>query len=82
MECYNRSLSVDDENPFIWFHVGKILMEYDLFDDALECFNNSLEINPADDMALYSKGECLMFKNHILKQLPVLIWLLDLIPNI
>lgn len=62
MECYNRSLSVDDENPFIWFHVGKILMEYDLFDDALECFNNSLEINPADDMALYSKGECLMFK--------------------
>ena len=51
MECYNRSLSVDDENPFIWFHAGKILMEYDLFDDALECFNNSLEINPADDMA-------------------------------
>ena len=53
---------MDDENPFIWFHVGKILMEYDLFDDAMECFNNSLEINPADDMALYSKGECLMFK--------------------
>lgn len=23
MECYNRSLSVDDENPFIWFHVVK-----------------------------------------------------------
>lgn len=63
---------------FMWV---KFLMEYDLFDDAMECFNNSLEINPADDMALYSKGECLMLKNHILKQLPVLIWLLDLIPK-
>jgi len=68
---YERALKYVDKimatkkNENLWMIKGKLLMELNKFEEALECFDKALEINEKNDMAIVLKGALLCRTNRI-----------------
>ena len=45
---FEQALLLDRNNPDIWNQKGVTLRSLGRYDEALECFNKSLELDPAD----------------------------------
>lgn len=48
LEYIENALSVEKNNPQIWNLKGIALRSMGRYDEAIECFNRSLEIEPKD----------------------------------
>ncbi len=45
---FEQALLLNQTDPDIWNHKGAALRSLGRYDEALECFNKSLEMDPAD----------------------------------
>lgn len=48
---FEQALLLDQNNPELWNHKGTALRSIGRYDEALECFNKSLELDPRDKSA-------------------------------
>jgi len=48
---FEQALLLDQKNPELWNYKGVALRSIGRYDDAIECFNKSLEIDPRDKEA-------------------------------
>ncbi len=48
---FEQALLLDQNNADLWNHKGIALRSIGRYDEALECFNRSLEIDPRDTTA-------------------------------
>ena len=48
---FEQALFLDQKNPELWNHKGVALRSLGRYDEAIECFNKSLEIEPRDKTA-------------------------------
>ena len=51
LSFFEQALLIDQNNPEIWNFKGVTLRSMGRYDEALECFNKSLEIDPRDKFA-------------------------------
>ena len=49
--CFEQALLLDQNNPELWNYKGVALRSMGRYNDAIECFNKSLEIDPRDKSA-------------------------------
>jgi len=48
---FEQALLLNQNDPELWNHKGVALRSMGRYDEALECFNKSLEIDPRDSTA-------------------------------
>ena len=48
---FEQALLLDQKNPELWNFKGVALRSIGRYDEAIECFNKSLEIDPRDKKA-------------------------------
>ncbi len=48
---FEQALLLDEKNPELWNSKGVTLRSIGRYDEAIECFNKSLEIDPRDKTA-------------------------------
>ena len=48
---FEQALLLDQSNPEFWNYKGVALRSMGRYDEALECFNKSLELDPRDKSA-------------------------------
>ena len=48
---FDQALLLDQTDPELWNHKGVALRSIGRYDEAIECFNKSLEIGPRDKKA-------------------------------
>ena len=48
---FEQALLLDQSDPELWNHKGVVLRSMGRYDEALECFNKSLELDPRDKTA-------------------------------
>jgi len=48
---FEQALLLDQKNPELWNKKGVALRSIGRYDEAIECFNKSLEIDPRDKAA-------------------------------
>jgi Flp pilus assembly protein TadD len=48
---FEQALLLDQKNPELWNYKGVALRSIGRYNDAIECFNKSLEIDPRDKKA-------------------------------
>ena len=48
---FEQALLLDQKNPELWNHKGVALRSMGRYNEAIECFNKSLEIEPRDKTA-------------------------------
>ena len=48
---FDQALLLDQTDPELWNHKGVALRSIGRYDEAIECFNKSLEIEPRDKKA-------------------------------
>ena len=51
LSFFEQALLLDQDNAELWNHKGVALRSMGRYDEALECFNKSLEIDPRDNTA-------------------------------
>jgi Flp pilus assembly protein TadD len=51
LSFFEQALLSDQQNPDLWNFKGVALRSLGRYDEALECFNRSLEIEPRDNKA-------------------------------
>jgi len=51
LSYFEQALLLDQNNADLWNHKGIALRSIGRYDEALECFNKSLEIDPRDSKA-------------------------------
>jgi len=49
--CFEQALLLNQNNPELWNFKGVSLRSMGRYDEAIECFNKSLEIDPRDKEA-------------------------------
>jgi tetratricopeptide (TPR) repeat protein len=56
LNCYNKALAINDKEPLTWYNKGKLLHEkLKDYNEALSCFNKTLDIKPLFTNALIGK---------------------------
>ena len=48
---FDQALLLNQKDPELWNHKGVALRSIGRYDEALECFNKSLELDPRDKKA-------------------------------
>ncbi len=48
---FERALLLNQEDPDLWNHKGVVLRSMGRYEEAMECFNKSLKIDPRDKNA-------------------------------
>jgi len=48
---FEQALLLDQKNPELWNYKGVALRSIGRYNEAIECFNKSLEIDPRDNKA-------------------------------
>ena len=48
---FEQALLLNQDNPDLWNHKGTALRSMGRYEEAMECFNNSLKIDPRDKNA-------------------------------
>ncbi len=51
LEFFEQALLLDQKNPELWNNKGVALRSIGRYDEAIECFNKSLQIDPRDKSA-------------------------------
>ena len=51
LSFFEQALLLEQNNAELWNHKGVALRSMGRYDEALECFNKSLEIDPRDNTA-------------------------------
>ena len=51
LSCIEQAIMLDQNNPELWNLKGVTLRSIGRYEEALECFNKSLEIDPRDKFA-------------------------------
>lgn len=46
--AFEQALLLNQENPDLWNYKGVVLRSLGRYEEAMECFNHSLEIDPRD----------------------------------
>ena len=46
--AFEQALLLNQENPDLWNYKGVVLRSLGRYEEAMECFNRSLEIDPRD----------------------------------
>ncbi len=49
LNSFDKAISLDDNDPDLWNMKGITLRCLGRYNDAIECFNKSLEIDPRDN---------------------------------
>lgn len=52
-ECYRYALEINDSDERVWNNLGNVNLELELYNDAIEAFNNALGVNPEFAEAYY-----------------------------
>jgi tetratricopeptide (TPR) repeat protein len=47
-ELFQESLEIDEQNPKVWNALGIVCSKLDQFEDAATCFENAVELDPAN----------------------------------
>ena len=55
MGFFEQALLMNQNDPELWNHKGVALRSMGRYDEALECFNKSLELDPRDKNASWMK---------------------------
>ena len=48
LELFEQAVSLDQNNPDLWNFMGVTLRSLGRYDEAVDCFNKSLKIDPRD----------------------------------
>ena len=48
LSSFERAISLNQSDPDLWNLMGIVLRSLGRYDEAVECFNKSLEIDPRD----------------------------------
>jgi len=48
LESFEQAVSLDQNNPDLWNFMGVTLRSLGRYDEAVDCFNKSLKIDPRD----------------------------------
>ena len=48
LSFFEQALLLDEKNPDIWNHKGTALRSLGRYQEAMDCFNKSLKIDPRD----------------------------------
>ena len=48
LSSFEQAILLDQNNPDLWNMKGIVLRSLGRYDEAIECFNKSLEIDPRD----------------------------------
>ena len=48
LESFEQAISLDQNNPVLWNFMGVTLRSVGRYDEAVDCFNKSLRIDPRD----------------------------------
>ena len=48
LSSFERAISLNQNDPDLWNLMGIVLRSLGRYDEAVECFNKSLEIDPRD----------------------------------
>ena len=48
LNSFEMAISLDEKDPDLWNMKGVVLRSLGRYNDAIECFNKSLEIDPRD----------------------------------
>ena len=48
LSSFERAISLNKNDPDLWHLMGTVLRSLGRYDEAVECFNKSLEIDPRD----------------------------------
>jgi Flp pilus assembly protein TadD len=48
---FDQALLLNQNDPELWNHKGVVLRSMGRYNEALECFNKSLELDPRDKKA-------------------------------
>jgi len=51
LEFFNKALELDQNNAWYWIHKGGILEKLGNLEEAIECFEHALQIEPSNSMA-------------------------------
>lgn len=51
LEFFDQALLLNQNDPELWNYKGVVLRSMGRYDEALECFNKSLELDPRDKKA-------------------------------
>jgi Flp pilus assembly protein TadD len=51
LRCFEQALLLNQNDPELWNFKGAALRSMGRYEEALECFNKSLEIDPRDKFA-------------------------------
>jgi|TARA_B110000014_G_scaffold224116_1_gene182154 Flp pilus assembly protein TadD len=49
LSFFEQALSLEPENPDLWNLKGMVLRSLGRYDEALDCYNKSLDIDPRDN---------------------------------
>ncbi|MDK2892091.1 MAG: hypothetical protein PWQ49_483 [Methanohalophilus sp.] len=56
IECFEKALTLDSDNPFIWYNKGIAYSNLCDLECALSCFEEVLKLDPSYDNAWINKG--------------------------
>jgi len=51
LEFFEQALLIDPKNPDLWNYKGIALRSLGRYDESMDCFNNSLKLDPRDKFA-------------------------------
>ena len=51
LSYFEQALGMDEKNPDLWNHKGTALRSLGRYQEAMDCFNKSLKIDPRDKQA-------------------------------
>ena len=51
LDFFERALLLNQDDPDLWNHKGIVLRSMGRYEEAMECFNKSLKIDPRDKNA-------------------------------
>ena len=51
LEFFEQALLIDPKNPDLWNYKGTALRSLGRYEESMNCFNNSLKLDPRDKFA-------------------------------
>lgn len=51
LEFFEQALLIDPKNPDLWNYKGIALRSLGRYEESMDCFNNSLKLDPRDKFA-------------------------------
>ncbi|EPR44071.1 Tetratricopeptide TPR_1 repeat-containing protein [Desulfovibrio sp. X2] len=61
VDAYKKSLAIKDAQPDVWTDLGVMYRELTQYQQALDCFNKALALDPKHQVAHFNKGVVLVF---------------------